>query len=250
MTEEIKNENLQNNLQQNNQTNNTPKPRMHSYNAGLPKNFRKKLEQKNQANKNAQNNQQNAVFNSNNQSFMANDGPNIKITDINSRTLNRVIGLNQKVRHNKNSLKIMFLGGVGEIGKNMMALEYGNDIIIIDCGATFPYTEAMPGIDLVVPDVTYLIQNKNKIRAMLITHGHEDHIGAIPYVVGDINVPIYGSKLAVALMQNKLKEFPKLHAKFVTVKPRDIVHLGAFTVEFINVCHSIAGTCWHNGSHW
>ncbi|MBR4124554.1 MAG: ribonuclease J [Clostridia bacterium] len=136
----------------------------------------------------------------------------------------------------------MFLGGVGEIGKNMMALEYGNDIIIIDCGATFPYSEAMPGIDLVVPDVTYLIQNKNKIRAMLITHGHEDHIGGIPYVVGDLNVPIYGSKLAVALMQNKLKEFPKVHAKFVTVKPRDIVHLGAFTVEFINVCHSIAGS--------
>ena len=237
MTEEIKNENLQNNLQQNNQTNNAPKPRMHSYNAGLPKNFKKKLEQKQNTNQRTQKQEQNQHIGS-----LGSNNQSAQVTDVNSRTLNKAIGLNQKVRHNKNSLKIMFLGGVGEIGKNMMALEYGNDIIIIDCGATFPYSEAMPGIDLVVPDVTYLIQNKNKIRAMLITHGHEDHIGAIPYVVGDLNVPIYGSKLAVALMQNKLKEFPKVHAKFVTVKPRDIVHLGAFTVEFINVCHSIAGS--------
>lgn len=246
MTEEIKNENLQNNLKQNVQTNIEQKPRMHSYNAGLPKNFKKKLEQKNDSNKNLQNmqknNQQNQSLSAKNQNLIENNELNNKISDINSRTLNRAIGLNQKVRHNKNSLKIMFLGGVGEIGKNMMALEYGNDIIIVDCGATFPYTEAMPGIDLVVPDITYLLQNKNRIKGMVITHGHEDHIGAIPYVVGDINVPIYGSKLAVALMQNKLKEFPKLHAKFVTVKPRDIVHLGAFTVEFINVCHSIAGS--------
>ena len=210
------------------------KPRLHAYNAGLPKNFRKQnLAKKNSAQKLQNNNSQNSAQSQN---------VNSKVTDVNNKTLNRVINLNSKSRHNKNALRIMFLGGVGEIGKNMMALEYGNDIIIVDCGATFPFTEAMPGIDLVVPDITYLIQNKNKIRGMVITHGHEDHIGAIPYVVGDINVPIYGSKLAVALMQNKLKEFPKLHAKFVTVKPRDIVKLGAFSVEFINVCHSIAGS--------
>lgn len=165
------------------------------------------------------------------------------MSDLNNRTLNQAIGLDgKKPRYNKNALRVMFLGGVGEIGKNMMALEYGNDIIIIDCGATFPSNENMPGIDLVVPDISYLIQNKSKIRGMVITHGHEDHIGAIPYVVGDISCPIYGSKLAVALMQNKLKEFPKLRAKFNTVKPGDVVKLGCFSVEFINVCHSIAGS--------
>ncbi|MBO7508274.1 MAG: ribonuclease J, partial [Clostridia bacterium] len=239
--------------------------RVHSYNAGLPKNFNKnKL--KNNANqqgkkqnannqnvaksaKNNQNNNKNPQKNGKNNQILQNlSNSNQKITDVNSRTLNDFIGLanlqNNKSKHkaNKNALRIMFLGGVGEIGKNMMALEYGNDIIIVDCGASFPSSEDMPGIDLVVPDITYLIQNKNKIRGMVITHGHEDHIGAIPYVIGDINVPIYGSKLAIALIQNKLKEFPKIKAKFNTVKPREVIKLGAFSIEFINVCHSIAGS--------
>lgn len=165
------------------------------------------------------------------------------MSDLNNRTINQAIGLDgKKPRYNRNALRVMFLGGVGEIGKNMMALEYGNDIVIIDCGATFPSNENMPGIDLVVPDVAYLIQNKNKIRGMVITHGHEDHIGAIPYVIGDISCPIYGSKLATALMQNKLKEFPKVHAKLNTVKAGETIKLGCFSIEFINVCHSIAGS--------
>lgn len=176
---------------------------------------------------------------------MANDALTEAFSNVNNRNLNSTIGLagnRPKARYNRNALRVMFLGGVGEIGKNMMALEYGTDIIVIDCGATFPNADAMPGIDLVVPDITYLVQNKNRIRGIVITHGHEDHIGAIPYVIGDINCPIYGSRLANALMENKLKEFPKLHAKLVTVKPHDVVKLGAFSVEFINVCHSIAGS--------
>ena len=216
------------------------KPRMHAYNAGLPKNYVKK------SNEQKQNQKSNLAQNT--QNMAKQNGVSISQShttiDVNNRNLNQMIGIGgkKKSKGSSKSLKIMFLGGVGEIGKNMMALEYGNDIVIIDCGATFPYVEDMPGIDLVVPDITYLIQNKNKIRGMVITHGHEDHIGAIPYVVGDINVPIYGSKLAVALMQNKLKEFPKIKAKLVSVKPRDIVKLGVFSVEFINVCHSIAGS--------
>lgn len=233
-------------------TNVAQKPRMHSYNAGLPKNFVKQT-----LNKNAQKNateQKNAQKKSNQN--VASKSSNLKINtqkntqnsvivDVNNRNLNQMIGIGakgKKQRQNNKALRVMFLGGVGEIGKNMMALEYGNDIIIVDCGATFPYAEDMPGIDLVVPDITYLIQNKNRIRGMVITHGHEDHIGAIPYVIGDLNVPIYGSKLAVALIQNKLKEFPKIKAKLVSVKPRDIVKLGVFSIEFINVCHSIAGS--------
>ena len=220
-----------------------PKPRAHTYSAGLPKNYAKRMKSNQTKKQSKQNANKKAVANNQNGNIADKNTKNAeKTADVNNRTLNQVIGLNKGYRPNKNALKIMFLGGVGEIGKNMMALEYGNDIIIVDCGATFPYAEDMPGIDLVVPDITYLIQNKNKIKGMVITHGHEDHIGAIPYVVGDINVPIYGSKLAVALMQNKLKEFPKVKAKFFTVKPKDVVKLGAFSVEFINVCHSIAGS--------
>lgn len=137
-------------------------------------------------------------------------------------------------------LKISFLGGVGEVGKNIMAVEYGNDILIIDSGSAFP-NEEMPGVDLVVPDVTYLTMNKDKIKAILITHGHEDHIGAIPFVAKELpNVPIYGSRLSIALMENKLKEH-KVKAKFVTVKARTIVKIGVFSVEFVKVTHSISG---------
>ncbi len=153
-------------------------------------------------------------------------------------------------KQNKNSdnsskrktLKVMFLGGVGEIGKNMMALEYGEDIIVIDCGATFPYGEDMLGIDLVVPDTEYLVKNKSRVRGIVITHGHEDHIGAVPYVVKDINVPIYGSRLALALIQNKLNEFKNLKPKLINVKEGQNIKLGCFNIEFIHVCHSIAGS--------
>ena len=141
-----------------------------------------------------------------------------------------------------NSLKISFLGGVGEIGKNMTALEFGRDIIVIDAGLTFP-SQDMPGVDIVIPDATYLIQNKERIRGILLTHGHEDHIGSVPYLLKDLSVPIYGTKMTLALLSAKLKEFKINGAKLKTVKERDRINLGVFSVEFIHVNHSISGSC-------
>ena len=140
------------------------------------------------------------------------------------------------------TLKIRFLGGVGEIGKNMTALEYGKDIIVIDAGVTFP-SQDMPGIDLVIPDISYLTANKERVRAIILTHGHEDHIGAISYILKDINVPIYGTKMSLALVETKLAEFKITKKMLKRVNPRDRINLGAFSVEFINVNHSIAGAC-------
>ena len=137
-------------------------------------------------------------------------------------------------------LKISFLGGVGEIGKNMMAIEYGNDMIVIDAGLTFP-SDDMPGIDLIIPDPNYLLQNKDKIRGIIITHGHEDHIGAVPYVLQNINVPIYGTRLTCALIENKLKEHKKIKAKLISVKPKTVINLGVFSIEFVKVTHSVGG---------
>ncbi len=139
-----------------------------------------------------------------------------------------------------NKLKITFLGGVGEIGKNMTAFEYNNEIIVVDAGLTFP-GEDLPGIDVVIPDFTYLINNKDKIKAIILTHGHEDHIGALPFVLQQIKAPIYGSRLTLALVENKMKEHPKVSFKAVTVKPKNVLKIGAFSVEFIKVSHSIAG---------
>lgn len=139
--------------------------------------------------------------------------------------------------------KISLLGGVEEIGKNMMVVEYGNDMVIIDAGSAFP-TEEMPGIDLVVPDLEYVQKNKHKLRAILITHGHLDHIGAISYVLKELampNLPVYGSRLTVSLMENKIKE-NRLKAKFVTVKAGQKVKLGStLSVEFLKAQHSISG---------
>ncbi len=141
----------------------------------------------------------------------------------------------------KNAVKVVFLGGVNEIGKNMTALECGDDIVIIDAGAIFP-TEETPGIDLVVPDLTYLAENKNKIRGLLLTHGHEDHIGGVPYLLKELpDVPVFGTKLTLALVDNKLREHRINDTKEVTVCPGDIVKLGCFKVRFVNVNHSIAG---------
>ena len=145
----------------------------------------------------------------------------------------------------KKAVKIIFLGGVGEIGKNITAIEYGNDIIIIDAGLTFPNMEEMPGIDSVMPDVTYLEQNKDKIRGVLLTHGHEDHIGGVPYLMKEINAdtPIYGTKLTLMLTDNKLQEHHIQNTKQRVVSAGERIRLGVFEVEFINVNHSISGAC-------
>ncbi|MDE6200523.1 MAG: ribonuclease J [Clostridiales bacterium] len=140
-------------------------------------------------------------------------------------------------------LKVIFLGGVGEIGKNMTALEFGEDIIIIDCGSTFP-TSDTPGVDLIIPDPAYLMLNKDKIRGIVITHGHEDHIGSVPYFLKECNVPVYGTRLTLALIENKLREMRIDNAKLNVVQPGNTVALGrAFKVEFVKVSHSIAGSC-------
>lgn len=136
-------------------------------------------------------------------------------------------------------LKIIPLGGLGEIGKNMTVFEYGEDLIIIDCGLSFPEDE-MLGIDLVIPDITYLEKNKAKIKGIILTHGHEDHIGALPYVLKRINVPIYGTKLTLGLVESKFKEHGIDNAKLQIVKPKDTIKLGDFSVEFIKTSHSIA----------
>ncbi len=142
----------------------------------------------------------------------------------------------------KKPVKILFFGGVGEIGKNMTAIEYGNDIIVIDAGIIFP-TEEMPGIDLVFPEITYLVNNKNKIRGVFLTHGHEDHIGGVPYLMKEINAdtPVYGTKLTLALVDNKLREHRMNSVKLIAVSPKDAIKAGAFTVNIVNMNHSIAG---------
>ncbi len=142
---------------------------------------------------------------------------------------------------NNNKLKITFLGGVGEIGKNMTAFEFNDEIIVVDAGLTFPGDD-LPGIDVVIPDFSYLINNKDKVKAIILTHGHEDHIGAVPFLLEQIKAPIYGSRLTLALVENKMKEHPKVSYKAITVKPKNVLKIGPFAVEFIKVSHSIAGS--------
>ena len=141
----------------------------------------------------------------------------------------------------KDKLKVIPLGGLQEIGKNLTVFEYRNEIIIVDCGVAFP-DDDMLGVDLVIPDVTYLEKNAKKIKGMVITHGHEDHIGAIPYVLKDVNVPIYATKLTMGLIEAKLEEHNILKSSELHIaKPKDIVKLGKyFNVEFIKTTHSIA----------
>ena len=142
-----------------------------------------------------------------------------------------------------NKLRVMCLGGLEEIGKNMTVLEYGDDILIIDCGMGFP-DDDMPGIDLVIPDVSYLVSNAHKIRGILITHGHEDHIGAVPYILQQIDAPIYGTRLSLGIIEGKLDENPPPnYPELYTVEAGDVVNLGVFKAEFIHVNHSIADAC-------
>ena len=145
----------------------------------------------------------------------------------------------EEVKFKKSSLKIIPLGGLLEIGKNITVFEYEDDIVIVDCGLAFPEDE-MLGIDLVIPDISYLEKNKDKIRGLVVTHGHEDHIGAIPYLLKQIDVPIYATPLTVGLINNKLEEHKLLRkTKIKTVLQGQTIKLGKFKVEFIRSCHSI-----------
>lgn len=137
-----------------------------------------------------------------------------------------------------NKLKIIPLGGLGEIGKNITVFEYKDDLIIIDCGMTFPEDE-MLGVDIVIPDITYLIKNKEKIKGLILTHGHEDHVGAIPYVLKKINIPIYGTKLTLGLLNTKLKEHNLGDTELNVVNTGESIKLGEFQIEFIRTNHSI-----------
>lgn len=145
-------------------------------------------------------------------------------------------------RKNTNKIKVMALGGLNEIGKNMTVIEYKDEIIVIDAGMSFPDDE-MLGVDVVIPDISYLIKNKDKIKGIFITHGHEDHIGALPYILKKINIPIYGAKLSIGLIQVKLKEHKINNAKLNVVSPRYIIKLSHMEVEFIKNNHSIPDAC-------
>ncbi|UYZ36298.1 ribonuclease J [Clostridium beijerinckii] len=144
------------------------------------------------------------------------------------------------MKNERAKIKIIPLGGINEIGKNITAIEYKEDIIIIDCGLKFP-DDDMFGIDIVIPDVSYLIKNSEKIKGIFLTHGHEDHIGALPYVLRQLNVPVYGTKLTLGIVETKLKEHGLLSStELVRVKPKDIIKLDSVSVEFIKTNHSIA----------
>jgi ribonuclease J len=144
------------------------------------------------------------------------------------------------VSKKKKKLKVIPLGGVQEIGKNITLFEYDDSILIVDCGLTFPEDE-MLGIDLVIPDMSYIAKNKEKVIGIVLTHGHEDHIGAIPYILREINVPIYGTRLTLGLLENKLEEHGmRKQANLVNVKQGQVIELGCFKVEFVRSTHSIA----------
>ncbi len=155
------------------------------------------------------------------------------------KEMNDEVGVKEKVGFKKSTLKIIPLGGLQEIGKNITVFEYENDIVIVDCGVAFPEDD-MLGIDLVIPDFTYLERNKDKIRGLVITHGHEDHIGAIPYFLKQINVPIYATKLTAGLITNKLEEHRLVNStKLKIVTQGQTIVLGKMRVEFIRSSHSI-----------
>ena len=143
----------------------------------------------------------------------------------------------------KKKIKVIPLGGLGEVGKNITVIEYGDEIIVIDCGMTFPDTE-MYGIDIVIPDVSYLVENIDRVKGFFITHGHEDHIGAIPYILKQVNVPIFATQLTAGLIESKLEEHKMLDKVSINiVKQGDIVKLDKLKVEFIRTNHSIADSC-------
>ena len=149
----------------------------------------------------------------------------------------------EDIMKEKESIKIIPLGGLGEIGKNITAIEYDNEIIVIDCGITFP-DEELYGVDLVIPDITYLKNNAEKVKGIFFTHGHEDHIGSLPYILKQLNVPVYGTKLTLGLIENKLKEHNILSdCQLHSINAGEIVELQRLKIEFIRVTHSIADSC-------
>ncbi len=146
-------------------------------------------------------------------------------------------------RENGAKLRVIPLGGIGEVGKNLTLLEYGNDILLIDCGIGFP-DDDMPGVDVVIPDLSYLEANRAKLRGLVLTHGHEDHVGAVPYLLKSFNIPVYGTRLTLKIVENKLREFRlPWDADLRHVEAGDSIKLGCFAVEFIRVNHSIADAC-------
>ena len=151
--------------------------------------------------------------------------------------------MNVDVSASTAALQIIPLGGLGEIGMNMMAYQCGDDIIVVDCGLMFPEPD-MLGIDFVIPDISWLRERSDQVRGICLTHGHEDHIGALPFVLQELNVPIYGTALTLGFVNEKLKEY-KLddQVELRVVKPRDTVDLGCFSVEFLRVAHSIVDGC-------
>ena len=175
--------------------------------------------------------------------FVAADVPQVDrvVKSVKTEMERRVNIRPKRATKSEKPVKIIFLGGVGEIGKNMTAVECGDDIIIIDAGAIFP-TEETPGFDLIVPDITYLLDNARKIRGLILTHGHEDHIGSVPYLLKELNVPVIGTKLTLALVDNKLREHHLNNVKEKTIVPGQTITLGCFKVRAVNVNHSIAGS--------
>ena len=148
----------------------------------------------------------------------------------------------QLFKKNTNKVKVMALGGLNEIGKNMTVIEYKDEIVVIDAGLSFPEDE-MLGVDIVIPDITYLLKNKDKVKGIFITHGHEDHIGALPYILKKIDVPVYGTRFSIGLIEAKLKEHKLNNVKLNIVTPKQIVKLKNISVEFIKNNHSIPGSC-------
>ncbi len=138
-----------------------------------------------------------------------------------------------------NEIRLIPLGGLGEIGKNLMLVESGPDVVAIDCGLAFP-EEDMPGIDLVIPDISYLVERKDRLRGIVLTHGHEDHVGALPHVLSQVNVPVYGTRLTLGLARRKIDEDFEGQVDFRVVAPRDTVTLGSIKVEFFRVTHSVS----------
>ena len=145
----------------------------------------------------------------------------------------------RREEHNQNRLNFVALGGLGEIGKNMYVLEYGDDILVIDAGLKFPDSE-LPGVDYIVPDISYLEGKRDKIRAIIITHGHEDHVGGLPYILPRLRVPLYGTQLTLGLIRNKMQDDqPMLRPDYHEIRAGDVIKIGVFTVRFIAVAHSI-----------